>query len=182
LTTQSHKFMPQKTVSSLIDRYNPNLPNRLLTDEAAKQTLDQLIQLKFSANPIHYTLIFEAINDIDPYFSNQIQTAIKNNTYGDDAAETLYIELISHHIHSLIQSEEVEDLINELLQEIENWINNTQSQQSIITNEIELVSQEPQALSVTTRLKETVLPRINELFENTGQLRMFWSTPTGHFS
>jgi len=162
--------MSKKVIKSLTHRYNPNQPNRLPSEKALEETLLQIKQLNVSPNPIHYTLLFESINEIDPYFSSEIQKAVSNNTYNNDVAETLYIELISQYIQSQIPTTEVQSLITELLTEINNWISNTQSKQTLINDEIELVTQEALPPTAARRLQENILPAIQAVFDDTDHL------------
>lgn len=67
--------MPKKAIRNLIQRYNTQY-NHLANDKTAEETLKQIKELKEPANPIHYTLIFEAINEIAPYLANKVQKAI----------------------------------------------------------------------------------------------------------
>ncbi|MEA1988144.1 MAG: GGDEF domain-containing protein [Pseudomonadota bacterium] len=163
--------MPKKAIHNLIQRYNPNQPGHLSNDKAVEQTLQQIKELNVPANPIHYTLIFEAINEIDPYLAKEVQKAITSKTYDNNTAEALFIELISQFIYQTLPTEEVESLLNELLEGIATWLNETKTKEEFITSEIEIVSQVNLPTDVTQRLNNNILPTLQSIFADTQNLQ-----------
>lgn len=163
--------MPKKAIHNLIQRYNPNLSNHLSNDKAVEKTLQQIKELNVPANPIHYTLIFEAINEIDPYLANEVQKAITSKTYDNNTAETLFIELISQFIYQSLPTEEVENLLNELLEEIAFWLNETKTKRDFLDSEIKLVSQQNLPEDISRRLNQNILPTLQSVINDTQNLQ-----------
>ena len=163
--------MPKKAIHNLIQRYNSKLSNHLSHDKTVKKTLNQIKELNVPANLIHFTLIFEAIHEIDPYLANEIQKAIESKTYDNNTAETLFIELISQFFYQSLPTEEVENLLNELLEEIAFWLNETKTNKEFITSEIKLISQANLPEDISRRLQQNILPTLQSVINDTQGLQ-----------
>lgn len=159
--------MPKKAIHNLIQRYNKFSSN----DIAVEKTLQQIEELNVPANPIHYTLIFEAVNEIDPYLANEIQKAITSKTYDNNTAETLFIELISQFIDQSLPTEEVKNLLNGLLEDITFWLNETKTKKEFIASEIKLVSQANLPEDIARRLNQNILPTLQSVINDTQRLQ-----------
>lgn len=56
--------MSQKAIHKITKRYD-KLANGLSNDDIAKKVLSKVKDLQLSPNPIHFTLLFEALSEID---------------------------------------------------------------------------------------------------------------------
>ncbi|WP_051145147.1 GGDEF domain-containing protein [Thiomicrorhabdus sp. Kp2] len=161
--------MPYKAVKNLVQRYNTH-NNHVSNSEPAWNTLAKIENLELPPNPVHFTLIYEAMHEMDPEFSKKIQKEIANKTYSQ-SAESLYIELISHLLYQYLPTEQVQNLLIDLLKEIENWLVASKKSEQIIVSEIKEFSELEQPLEIQNRLKESLLPTIHSILEDTGKLK-----------
>lgn len=149
----------------IIDRYPKNTG---LTTE----TFNVIEALRLNSNPVHFSLIYEYVAGIDPYFSAQIKDALQANTYCDETAETLYIELISQFLNLHLPTAEVESLLRELLNEIEAWNVNAQRKQAALSDDLNfIVNLESVSPEIRDRLTLKTLPTLQAFFTDTERLR-----------
>ncbi|MDX1352130.1 MAG: GGDEF domain-containing protein [Thiomicrorhabdus sp.] len=161
--------MPHKAIKKLVERYvTPN--NQTQNDELAWNTLAKIKELELTPNPIHFTLIFEALHEVDPEFAKKIHLEIFNKTY-EQSAESLYIELISHLLYQYLPTEQVQNLLINLLKEIEAWLITSKKSEQLIASEIEEFTQMALPEEIQGRIKEKLLPTLNTILQDTGKLK-----------
>jgi len=163
--------MPKKAIHNLVQRYNTPQANLNDCGRSAQDTLDKISQLKVRPSPVHYTVIFEAIQRVDPYLATEVQKAIDNNSYDDEMAETLFVDLFSQYLYQHLPTDEVESLLNELLVQIQSWVDSTKDKETLVESELAIVTQESQAPSVNKRIEATILPALKSLFSDTQELQ-----------
>ncbi|BCN94043.1 GGDEF domain-containing protein [Thiomicrorhabdus immobilis] len=163
--------MSKDAIQNLIKRYHATADDHKAANKVAEQTHKQIKDLQICATPVHYTLMYEAISEIDPYLANEIQKAIANKSYDNSTAESLFIDLISQYVHPGLPPEEVEGLLNALLEEITSWVSQTKSKEELLTSEIEQVSRENLPLHIAERLDKKILPTLQSFFSDTDSLR-----------
>ncbi len=137
-----------------------------------RQTLKKITELNLQSNPIHYSVIYEWLSEIDPYFTDTVQTHIDCDNYNDHTAETLYMNLISQFLHEKIPNEEMESLLNGLLIHISNWIFHSKQRQAVILEDLHSVLEHDDLPPVVANtLNNKVMPNFLSLHEETEQLR-----------
>ena len=161
--------MSKKALTNLNERYIANSSDAL-GRSPAHETLTKIKELELSANPIHFTLIYEALHDIDSVFAKKIQEELTNQTY-HQASEALYIDLISHLLYQYLPTEKVQNLLRDLLKELESWIESSKKSEALISSEIAEFAKLELPSDIEERLKEKLLPSINLILEDTNKLQ-----------
>ncbi|VAW47605.1 diguanylate cyclase/phosphodiesterase (GGDEF & EAL domains) with PAS/PAC sensor(s) [hydrothermal vent metagenome] len=166
--------MKKHTVHSIMERYQQALIHKIKhTDSGTleQQTLKKLEALNVQSNPIHYAVIYEWLSEIDPYFTDTVQTNINNDNYNDNTAETLYMSLVAQFLHEKIPNEEMESLLNGLIVHISNWIIHSKQRQTIILNDLHTILEQDLPTFVSDTLNNSVMPNFLSLHEETKQLK-----------
>ncbi len=164
--------MKKHTVHSIMERYQQPSTHKTLDKCLLEQkTLQKIEELQLQSNPIHYSVIYEWLSEIDPYFTDTVQTNIDSHNYNDNTAETLYMNLVAQFLHEKIPSEQVESLLNGLISHINNWINHSKQRQDIILNDLHFVLEQELPTLVKNTLNNSVMPNFLSLHEETEQLR-----------
>ncbi len=166
--------MKKNTVHSIMERYQqiPTHKVKLANSGTLDQrTLEKLAELKVQSNPIHYSVIYEWLSEIDPYFTDTVQTNIDGDNYNDHTAETLYMSLVAQFLHEKIPNEEMESLLNGLILNISHWITHSKQRQSVILNDLHTILEQELPPLVSDTLNNSIMPNFLSLHEETEQLR-----------
>lgn len=158
--TQHHK--------SIFDRYRSNSQE---SKKLAEKSMVKITQLGLNANPIHFTLIFEWLNQNDPFLFEQIEEAINNNQYNNITAENLYINLIGQLLYDSIPAQEVSNLLNNLQSQLNQWVQNGKDKQNRLQNNIQNLVKMDLPEKAKTPLITEIAPTIDELISETDSLR-----------
>ena len=166
--------MKKNTVHSIMERYQhiPSHKGKSANPCTLDQkTLEKIAEFNVQSNPIHYSVIYEWLSEIDPYFTDTVQTNIDGDNYNDHTAETLYMSLVAQFLHEKIPNEEMESLLNGLILHISNWITHSKQRQSIILNDLHTILEQELPTLVSETLTKSVMPNFLSLHEETEQLR-----------
>ncbi|QCU90793.1 GGDEF domain-containing protein [Thiomicrorhabdus sediminis] len=170
-TYQSRQVMQNKCIKNFVKRYETEhsrpSPESI---KAAKKALKQIEALGVTPSPIHYTLIYEIFNEIDPYLANKVQHALDTNSYDNETAEDIYIELVSHFFHNPIPTEEVKSLLSGLLLEVERWIASSKDNNNKLNDDVITLQQFELSPEVNNHIQKRILPRINNILSETNDL------------
>jgi diguanylate cyclase len=156
--------MPIQKNPKLIERYHQN-------DNVSIETLEKLEALELKHNPVHYSVMYESLMNMDPYFSDRVEASLKADTYNDEMAEVLYLELISRLLNLKLPTNEVEQLLSNLLQELKSWADTAGQKQVTIADELDSLLQQNLPDTVTSRIESIVIPTLQEFFTDTDQLK-----------
>lgn len=159
--------MPEPT---LIQRYH--MP-REAAELRARETLERCAQLKVAPNPIHYTLLFEYLTNIDPLFQEDMTQTLQLHAYGDEAAETLYLQLISNMLAHILPIEQTETQFQQLLDGLAQWLEGFSAEQSALKSDIatlKSLAQTQQCATLIEHLEQHILPRLSRLEHASHQL------------
>lgn len=162
--------MSKKSSINLKERYRVNQDMDALGISPAHETLKKIKELDLAANPIHFTLIYEALNNIDSQFSPKIQDELANETY-HQSYEALYIDHISQLLYEYLPTEKVHNLIRDLLKELEKWIMNSKKNEVLISSEIAEFSKLAMPSEIQDRLKDSLLRPIHSMLDETSKLQ-----------
>ncbi len=158
--------MPQN--NSLIARYTLSAAQ---TQQLSAETLTQLQKLSVAPNPVHYTLLFEYLGEIDPEVKEELETALQLRTYGDDVADELYQRLLHKILSQVLPLEDTEALLQQFNETVSLWQTTFSNEQNALRTDIDRLKQ---ALSDTpqaaTLLEKVILPRLDRLEQQTQTL------------
>ncbi|VAW46441.1 diguanylate cyclase/phosphodiesterase (GGDEF & EAL domains) with PAS/PAC sensor(s) [hydrothermal vent metagenome] len=166
--------MKKNTVHSIMERYQQIPPHKGKGADPCSldlQTLEKIAEFNVQSNPIHYSVIYEWLSEVDPYFTDTVQTNIDNDNYNDHSAETLYMTLVTQFLHEKIPNEEMESLLNGLIIHINHWITHSKQRQSVILNDLHSILEQELSPVVSDTLTNRIMPNFISLHEETEQLR-----------
>lgn len=163
--------MTYKVPDNLVERYKASQDNGLSDQDVLQKTLEQLDKLKLTPCPIHFTLLYESIKEIDPHFALEVQTAINNNTLDSRTAETLFIQLVSQFTLQTLPTKEVEESLKTLLNQLERWLQNTSKNQNQVKQALQSFAEEPLPEEAQNRLNNFILPALESVFNETNILQ-----------
>ena len=170
--------MPANAVSELIARYQIDRLEDHHKIDLAKAMLDRIVEMEVSPDPIHYLVIYEAIQEIDPALSKRIKHAIDSNYYSDAIADDFFSELIAQYLFEHLPTQQVEELLSGLLLQIEHWTQSSIQNQKLINNSFaEIIPNLP--TSVKSTVETEILPALKNLFEDTEKLSHEVNEATG---
>jgi len=161
--------MRQKSIKNLTTRYNIQ-ESEDSSNELAVNTFDKIKGLNLPPNPIHFTLIYEALSQIDNEIAKKIENEISSNSY-HESADTLFIEFISQLLYQYLPTEKVQSLLINLLEEIEGWLEKSKKTEASVAFELQEFSKLELPVEIKDRLTERVLPKINSIFDDTNRLK-----------
>ncbi len=157
-----NKFIARYQVESLSDQQKLELANRVF---------EKIKEHDAIPNPVHYTVIYEAIQNIDPKLSQQIQKVMEAGNYSNDAADTFFNELISSYLFQHLPTQQVETLLKNLLGQIEKWIETSRLNQETVVNGINHLSDCDIPDSIKECLHDEILPSIKAMLRCTEDLQ-----------
>lgn len=166
--------MSTKHLLPLIERYqDASLLND--EDEMCQKTIQKIQELNLQTNPVHYSIIYEWLSNLDPYFTDTVQTSLNSGSYGDYTAEALYRGLISKFLHQQMPNEEIEQLLNGLISHVDEWIIESQEKQINISSGLDTILQEELPPTAVNTLTNLVAPTLKALQEDTSSLKQMIS-------
>lgn len=165
--------MPITAINQFIARYKTESMSESEKVDVIKQILKQMESLKAEPDPIHYTILFEHLSQIDDKFANKVGKQIKNGTYNQSSAENLFIELLSTHLFQSLPTLKVEELLRTLIKQLEIWVKSSENNETQIKNGIEsITAMQDLPLDVKQTFDSEILPAIQSLIENTKHLKI----------
>lgn len=164
--------MPFNAIKELIKRYHSEETDHGHYIDLARQTIAKIDQLNAQPDPIHFTVILESIQKVDPFLASEIQKTIDTNNYNNETAEALFIELFSQYISQQLPTEEVETLLITLLGQIELWLTSNQSSRDIIDTELKVISDSDLPENIRSTFNDKLIPAINSILSNTDKLNV----------
>lgn len=140
-------------------------------EQFAIETISQLKNNALYPNPINFTLIYETIAEIDPDFSQQISETLENKSLDEDVATLLVTQLWTKLVREQIPSEEVAEILREIMSMINGWLSTSDNNLQKIATQIELLTQEKDCDIVLNCLKEEVIPILKSSHLETEKLK-----------
>ena len=153
---------------SVFTRYTDNKKEAHLLAEGC---LKKLAQLGVNSNPIHFTLIFEWLSENDPFLHTEIDQSIKDNSYNNATAETLFINLIGQILYNSVPSQEVDNLLKNLQSSLNQWMSNGKKNQALLQTSIQEMIQLELPPEIKLPLKNVILPSIDLMVSETEALK-----------
>ena len=156
--------------STLAQRYA--LPQAEV-ERYAHAVLEKCTDLTCPPTPIHYTLLFEYLAEIDPCIQEEVGQALQLHAYDDETAEEIYLNLITKIIAGTLPTYEVEALFEQLRNTSDRWISQFSSEQQALKQDIETLKHTKgceNCPEVMALLNQSILPRLEQLEQATSQM------------
>ncbi len=130
----------------------------------AQQVLDRLDALQAAPNPIHYTVMFEYLAEVDPLVREEVENALRLHAYNDETAADIYLTLIGNILSEAMPTDDAEQLFTELREQIERWMDQFSAEQSALRVDIANLADQKEDCEEAVKLLETfILPRLEAL-------------------
>lgn len=153
---------------SVFNRYTDSIKT---SHSLAEESIKKLSQLGLQANPVHFTLMFEWLNESDVFFHSEIEQALQTNRYDNATAEVLFINLIGQMLSNSIPVQEVESLLKGLQTSFDGWTVSCEQKQSTLKKEISDLTQLTLPDALKQSLTESIIPTVDALISETEQLK-----------
>lgn len=145
-------------------RYTDNI-------QKAKQTTTQVLQrlneLNVPSTPVHFTLLYEMVSQTDPEFAEELSNLIKHHDYTDESVRPLFRELLKRILNQHLPTDEVSQLINEVLEHLENWSSESEHYHQILIENMASLQACQTHDEVMHCLNHNILPPIQKITDNT---------------
>ncbi|SIO08710.1 diguanylate cyclase [Sulfurivirga caldicuralii] len=145
----------------LIDRYLEAL-TAAESENTALKTLEKARLLRVPPNPIHYTLLFDYLAEVDPFLMEQLETALKLKAYNDDTADELYQRYITHLISRHLPVDQAEDTLRRMKEELERWLEEFSSEHNALRVDIETLREDHHDIAEAI-IDKVILPRLEAI-------------------
>jgi len=154
----------------LIDRYRGTL-TMAETETTALKTLEKARFLHVPPNPIHFTLLFDYLAEVDPFLTEQLDTALKLKAYNDDTADELYQRYITHLISRYLPVDQAEEMLGRMKEDLEHWLETFSAEQNALRVDIETLKQDKGDVSEALHIiDKVILPRLEAIEKSSESL------------
>lgn len=150
-------------------KYPPLNRYQIPDDEArtlAHRVLEELEAAGFHADPIHFTLFYEWLGQLDPSMAEEIETALHTQTYDEHTAHQLFRHLWSEMISDTLESRQFSEAIQALMQFIETWMQQSQQKARQLNQQVNALSLDTPPETLLAQLKTEILPTLNDYQRN----------------
>jgi len=141
----------------LSHRYQASLEE---TESLCAKTLHELKTQKIPPNPIHYTLFYEWLAEIDSSFSATIAETLEPKNYDDTSAQILFNMLWSQILGQSLQVETTSEILDDLLNAFDHWLQRHNQQYKTLNEKTETLTQLDTKNDILEHLQKEVLPLI----------------------
>lgn len=155
-------------IKSLFDRYHNQ---REQHGPLAEETLQKIKTLNLDANPIHFTLFFEWLSQNDPYLSDEIEQAIKQNSYNDVIAESLYISFIGQLLYDATPTEQMGQMLQKLEGHLKEYVQTGNKQHNRLQQAIKSLPMDELSDSTQSLIQKDIIGNVQTLLEQGDQLK-----------
>ena len=138
-----------------------------------------MTQLGVAPNPIHYTIIYEAVEHIDPLLGKDIEDAIDSGNYDEYKGHYFFKALMLDYFGQHLPSSQVESLLKVLLEQLEQWSQSSQENYETVLHGIHTLEEQDIPSSVKSTLFNEIVPAIKTLLDNTDKLQQDTVSATG---
>lgn len=139
--------------------------------QLCEETLTRIQALSVQPNPVHYTLLFEYLGEIDPIMTEEVNTALQLHTYNNDVADELYQRLLHNLLSQVLPMDDTEMLLQQFSEEVRHWQDAFNNEQNALRVDIGTLKQKLSNLPQALELVETIiLHRLDRLEEQAAKL------------
>lgn len=160
-----------QSINEFISRYHDEHQTESENAALAKQVLEAINTTHCPPSPIHYSVIYESIVNIDPEMGNQIAKALENKLYSQDYGEEAFRTLILKYLFTHLPSQQIEELLQGLLEQMDLWFAHTQKEQLCLQNSVENMHLEDIPQHVKQTIENEILPAIANLLTHTNEFK-----------
>lgn len=140
--------------------------------EVAHKTIAKIQSLRLGTNPIHFFLLYEWLTKTDSYFSEQIDITLSLKSYNDDSASQLFHEAIEIILNQKLPTEDLSNLINDLLLNMNSWLSDSNIYQDNLEEHIDRLASINLPTQAINILKENILPILKKQKSQTEHLKI----------
>ena len=174
--------MPTESINKLIARYHTHQVSERNHQSLLNKIVSKMTQLGIAPNPIHYTIIYEAIEQIDPLLGKEIEEAIDSGTYDEYKGHYFFKTLLLDYFGQHLPSSKVESLLNTLLEQLEQWSQSSQENYDTVIHGIHTLEEEDIPTTVKNTLFNEIVPAIKTLLKNTNKLQQDTTNASGELN
>ena len=150
------------------DRY------QTLSDEVqiiSKQVLAKLKDHRFPPDPIHYTLFFELLTEIDPAISEEIAKAIEFDNYDRQTADLLFRALWSPMFYQQLQTKAFSRTTEDFSSHLHDWLKNDQQLSADLEHHLQILAELQSPEQMLNGIQDQILPTIAAYQQQTNLLK-----------
>ena len=141
-------------------RYTDNIQ---IAKQTTTQVLQRLNELNVPSTPVHFTLLYEMVSQTDPEFAEELASLIKHHDYTDESVRPLFRELLKRILNQHLPTDEVSQLINEVLGHLESWSSESEQYHQILIDNIACLKACETHDEVMQCLNQNILPPIEKI-------------------
>ena len=160
-----------QSINNFISRYHIEHLSDKEKKQLAQDVLDNIKTTGCIPTPIHYTVIYESVVNIDPALGSQIKSTIDNHLYTNNIAEDFFRDLIIKYLLNHMPSQQVEELLKKLLNQMDLWVKQTEKNQKAIKDSVEDIQTEEIPIKIKNTLEQEIIPAINDILVNTNSIK-----------
>ena len=153
----------------ILRRYDMSLND---ARQLAHRTLQRLDDLSMPPNPVHYTLLFEYLGQLDPFLIEQLEPAFQLHAYTPETAEEVYLALLRHLLSQHLPVAETEAQLARFRDRTEQWLQHFTTEHAALKTDIESLEEAGrigQCETVINLLETHILPRLEAIEREAGQ-------------
>lgn len=148
-------------------RYREDLQQ---SSQIARKALTKLERLQLPPNPVHFTLLYEQDSQTDPEIAEQVKQLIADENYSTHTARPLFINLLTRILQNHTPTEEISQLIQQVLQHLDTWNKDAQQHQGTLEKNLQCLQRCETREAMMDCLKQNILPPISQIQQQTQQL------------
>ncbi|HEY9016720.1 GGDEF domain-containing protein [Thiomicrospira sp.] len=149
-------------------RYTDNIQQ---AKQITSQVLQRLNELDVPSTPVHFTLLYEMVSQTDPEFADELANLIKHHDYTDESVRPLFRELLKRIINQHLPTDEVSQLIHEVLEHLESWSSESEQHHQVLMDNIACLQACQTHDEIMHCLNQNILPPIRKITNNTQTLQ-----------
>lgn len=136
-----------------------------------KQALELIEKLEVAPTPVHFTLFYEYASRLEPNLVSEIEDLIRNNYYNEYTARTIFRALIKNTLDHYLPTEEVQQIIKEILNDLNSWSKDTSSVQTSLENDLACLIACKTKEEADDCLRNNILPSVLAIQKNANSLQ-----------
>ncbi len=149
-----------------------NFTNRYLTGDIdhqkiTKETLQKIKllskKIEIQPDPIHFSLMYEVLINQDKEFIAEINQLITNGIYTHKTAQILFTSLWTKIIQSHIPYNEFSQIVEELLNDINGWLDKSSTNNSTLAKKINFAEKNTNSSNPLIYIKNEILPDLKTI-------------------
>lgn len=149
-------------------RYNDSISQAAII---AEQVLNEIKELKVSASPVHFTLLYEKASQLDHELAENLCSLIETKQYNDQTVRPIYRDLIKRILNKQLPTSEVARLLTEALSNINSWSQHSSAEQEKLEVNLDKLKSSKNQQEIEHYLAQEIIPSVKSLNDSTAQLK-----------